>query len=179
MFLIIDIFIKMHIMRITMPAAAPPLAQAAASALHALGGQLRAQRKAMRISAVATAGAAALSRVTLHRIERGEASVTMGAYFNVAAALGIHISAQAPAQAAPLAPPASPITSPQTIRVADYPQLQAMAWQMPGAQQLTAQEALGLYERNWRHVNLAQMSEAESALLKQLVQEQGKGVLLV
>jgi transcriptional regulator with XRE-family HTH domain len=158
-----------------MPAAAPPIAPNAASALHALGGQLRGQRKALRISALATAGAAGLSRVTLHRIERGEASVTMGAYFNVAAVLGISITALAPAQCAPAAQSALP----QTIRVADYPQLQALAWQLPGVLLLTGQEALGLYERNWRHINSAQMGPQESALLSQLVQVHGNGVLLV
>lgn len=162
-----------------MPAAAPPIAPDAASALHALGGQLRGRRKALHISALATAGAAGLSRVTLHRIERGEASVTMGAYFNVAAVLGISITALAPAQCAPAAPQAVQSALPQTIRVADYPQLQALAWQLHGALQLTGQEALGLYERNWRHINLAQMGSQESALLSQLVQVHGNGVLLV
>lgn len=162
-----------------MPATSPYLAEPAASNLHALGEQLRRQRKALRISAVATAGAAGLSRVTVHRIERGEASVTMGAYFNVAAALGVHITAHAPGQGSPAAPPAAQSALPQTIRVADYPQLQALAWQLPGVLLLTGQEALGLYERNWRHINSAQMGPQESALLSQLVQVHGNGVLLV
>jgi transcriptional regulator with XRE-family HTH domain len=135
----------------------------------------------MRISAVATAGAAGLSRVTLHRIERGEASVTIGAYFNVAAALGVGIRLTTPvaAHTANSPPDARQIALPQHIRLSDYPQLQSLAWQLPGAQQLTPQEALGLYERNWRHVDAAQMSAQERALVNLLVQELGKGVLLV
>jgi transcriptional regulator with XRE-family HTH domain len=160
-------------MRNIVPASAPPLATSADSALCCLGEQLRSHRKKLRISALATAGAAGLSRVTLHRIERGEASVTMGAYFNVAAVLGVRICLTVPAYA-------QTVTSlPDNIRLADFPQLQSLAWQLPGVQQLTQQEALGLYERNWRHVDTARMSVQERALVKQLVQELGKGVLLV
>jgi transcriptional regulator with XRE-family HTH domain len=164
-----------------MPATAPRLAESSRDALHALGAQLRAQRKALCISAVATAGAAGLSRVTLHRIERGESSVTIGAYFNVAAALGISISLTSPLAAQAASAPSAALQSelPQNIRLADYPQLQSLAWQLPGTQLLTQQEALGLYERNWRHVDTAQMGAQERALVNQLVQVQGKGVLLV
>ena len=53
--------------------------------LTALGQKIRSQRKALRITATATAEAAGMSRVTLHRIEQGEASVTIGAYLNAIA----------------------------------------------------------------------------------------------
>jgi len=36
------------------------------------------KRKALRVSATVAAEAAGMSRVTLHRIEKGEPSVTMG-----------------------------------------------------------------------------------------------------
>jgi transcriptional regulator with XRE-family HTH domain len=36
--------------------------------------------KALKVSATTAAEAAGMSRMTLHRIERGEPSVTMGAY---------------------------------------------------------------------------------------------------
>lgn len=57
--------------------------------LTALGQKIRSQRKALRITATATAEAAGMSRVTLYRIEKGEASVTIGAYLNAMAALGL------------------------------------------------------------------------------------------
>ena len=63
-----------------MPARTPIIASAAAEKLIALGKRIRAHRKARRISATTAAEAAGMSRVTLHRIEKGEPSVTMGAY---------------------------------------------------------------------------------------------------
>ena len=62
-----------------MPAAAPPLPDHLGPRLQALGERIRAQRKQHRLSAATAAEAAGMSRVTLHRIERGEPSVTMGA----------------------------------------------------------------------------------------------------
>ena len=72
-----------------MPDKKPALASTVADQLTALGQQIRSQRKALHISATATAEAAGMSRVTLHRIEKGESSVTIGAYFNAMAALGL------------------------------------------------------------------------------------------
>ena len=62
--------------------------------LKALGAQIRARRKALGVSATVTAEAAALSRVTLHRIEKGTPSVAMGAWANVCAALGMALAWQ-------------------------------------------------------------------------------------
>lgn len=39
---------------------------------------------------------------------------------------------------------------PVRIRLADYPQLKKLAWQIHGTDELTPVEALGIYERNWR-----------------------------
>ena len=150
--------------------------------LHAIGLRIRAHRKALRVSATAAAEASGMSRVTLHRIERGEPSVTIGAYLNATAALGLDLGLQA---ATPLHPQAATAVSqpdtepPQTIRLADYPQLQRLAWHTPGAVEVTAQEAFGLYERNWRHIDHAAMQATERALLDALIQTVGKGHLLV
>lgn len=107
-----------------------------------------------------------MSRVTLHRIEGGEASVTMGAYLNAMSALGLVfdvVTDEAPRAATANALPAS-------IRLADYPALARLAWHAPGLTELTPAEALSLYERNWRHLDAEAMSEPERALLSQLSQ---------
>ena len=55
-----------------MPATIPPIAPDAQHRLASLGERIRVARKRQRVSAVAAAQAAGISRVTLHRIERGE-----------------------------------------------------------------------------------------------------------
>ena len=78
-----------------MPSTSPEMIGAAQSELQTLGLRIRLRRKALGISAVRTAQNANMSRVTLHRIERGEPSVTIGAYFNVLRVLGLGLVALA------------------------------------------------------------------------------------
>jgi transcriptional regulator with XRE-family HTH domain len=152
-----------------MPAKSPAQADSVTLRLAALGARIRDHRKLLRVSATATAQAAGLSRVTLHRIEAGEPSVTIGAYLNVLAALGLEVGVE---PAADLVPPTLAVdaasAAPSTIRLAEYPQLKRLAWQIHGIDELTSAEALGLYERNWRHIDLAAMPPRERALVEAL-----------
>ena len=149
-----------------MPAHPPQVATATADALTRFGARIRAQRKALRVNATAAAEAAGISRVTLHRIEKGEPSVTMGAYLNVMAALNIEFGIVAPGAA---------VTTdemkgwlPTRVRLSDYPQLKKLAWQVQGADELTPAEALGIYERNARHLDMATMDARERNLIDAL-----------
>jgi transcriptional regulator with XRE-family HTH domain len=63
--------------------------------LSRLAARIRPHRRALRISATELAEAAGMSRVTLHRLERGEPSVTMGAYMS-AIALGLELELMDP-----------------------------------------------------------------------------------
>ena len=156
-----------------MPSASPPTSTSQQEQLARLGALLRAARKRQKASAVATAEAAGMSRVTLHRIERGEPSVAMGAWVAAAGALGLTldpVDPRAPAEAPQL---------PARIRLADYPQLKQLAWQLHGVEDLSAQEALQLYERNWRHVDSKSLSAEERALIQALSHTLGGGRLLV
>ena len=65
-----------------MPARPPPTGKANKAKLAALGLAIRVRRKALGVNATTAAQAAGLSRVTLHRIERGEPAVTMGAWMS-------------------------------------------------------------------------------------------------
>lgn len=155
-----------------MPAKPPlPLDQSAAQ-LQALGTQLRTRRKALRVSSTAAAEAAGMSRVTLHRIEKGEPSVAAGAWANAMAALGmklVALNAEDADTAGGHQSPADPADwIPVRVRLADYPQLKALAWQVHGTDTLSPLEALGIYERNARHLDAAAMSPAEQALLQAL-----------
>ena len=137
--------------------------------LTALGQKIRAQRKALRISATATAEAAGMSRVTLHRIEKGEASVTMGAYLNAMAVLGLEFGV-IPANTAATQPAASDRTGwiPARIALSDYPQLRQLAWQVHGTDALTPREALDIYERNGRHIDTPALQPHEQQLIAAL-----------
>ena len=147
-----------------MPKSSPANTPQTLADLQALGAQLRAQRKALRVNATVAAEAAGVSRVTLHRIEKGEPSVTMGAWANVAAALGVQIQLQLQQNA-----PHSNNTHgegwwPVRIALADYPQLKALAWQVQGTDHLTPVEAHDIYERNARHLDATAMTADEHAL---------------
>lgn len=152
-----------------MPATAPTMSDATAAKLKALGLQIRSRRKELGISATAVSEAAGLSRVTLHRIENGAPSVTMAAYLNVIAALGLDLGFIAPAVTAP-ALPKTDYTGwiPARVRIVDYPQLRQLAWQIQGVDELTPLEALSIYERNWRHVDVSELEPHEKQLVDAL-----------
>ena len=162
----------------------PPPLDPSAAQLQTLGEQLRARRKALRVSSTAAAEAAGMSRVTLHRIEKGEPSVAGGAWANAMAALGMSLVAlnaeDARASVAGRTSPAD-LTEwiPVRVRLADYPQLKALAWQVHGTDTLSPLEALGIYERNARHLDTAAMSPAERALLQALRVGLGGGAAVV
>jgi hypothetical protein len=65
------------------------------------------------------------------------------------------------------------------IRIADYPQLQFIAWNRPGDVTISDADAFALYERNWRFVDQRALKERERALIRRLTDELGHGVLHV
>jgi transcriptional regulator with XRE-family HTH domain len=158
-----------------MPSQPPISADNVLAQLHALGAHLRAHRKSLRVSAIAAAEAAGLSRVTLHRIEHGEPSVTMGAYLNVIAALGLSLPMPALVAAAEAPPPGrQPGWVPARVVLKEYPELAQLAWQVQGLDALTPQEAWDIYLRNGRHLDSAKLSTAERDLIDALGQAYGE-----
>lgn len=151
-----------------MPANSPALARPAADALAAIGDAVRSRRKSLRISATAAAEAAGMSRVTLHRIERGEPSVTIGAYMAALAALGLQATVAAAGQHAAASDAARRGWIPARVRIEDYPKLKELAWQVHGTPELTPREALDIYERNWRHVDADTLTQDERDLVDAL-----------
>lgn len=150
-----------------MPAPAPILATTVINKLIEMGKQIRAHRKALRINATIAAEAAGMSRVTLHRIENGEPSVTMGAYLNAMAALNLDFGIIQPSDDYALGADRKGWI-PARIRLADYPQLKQLAWQVHGTDELTPAEALSIYERNWRHVDVKALEPRERQLVDAL-----------
>ena len=156
-----------------MPATAPPIAPGDQKRLALLGERIRTARKRQRVTAVAAAQAAGISRVTLHRIERGEPTVAVGAWVAVATALGLNFDLLNRKNAAVAT------KLPKSIRLRDFPQLKKLAWQLHGVDEISPTEALDLYERNWRHLDRADLSDDEATLIDVLSRELGGGRLLV
>jgi transcriptional regulator with XRE-family HTH domain len=154
-----------------MPAAAPYTPENVVAELARLGETIRHQRKVLRVTAQTVAQAAGISRVTLHRIEKGEPAVTIGAYLNAAAAVGLHVYASR------LNEPVDALhqnTIPVEIDLAAYPQLATLAWQISSDTRLRPLEAWGIYERNWRHIDQAALTEQERGLIEALERAVGE-----
>jgi len=150
-----------------MPAPALPTPPAVTSQLLGLGQQIRARRKALKVSATAAAQAAGMSRVTLYRIEQGEPAVTMGAYMNALAALGLALGVLSPTETVQQKANRRGWI-PARIRLEEYPQLKRLAWQVHGTDTLTPPEALSIYTRNSRHMDESAMEPHERELLEAL-----------
>jgi hypothetical protein len=119
-----------------------------------------------------------MSRVTLQRIEKGEASVTVGAWMSVAAVLGLDLVLVDPKARERLSQRARALL-PREIRPDHYPQLEKLAWQIHRGQPLSPEEALELYERNWRHVDVTALGDEEREFLELLLEAFGRERLLV
>jgi hypothetical protein len=58
----------------------------------------------------------------------------------------------------------------------DYPSLRALLWNRADSH-IPARHAFALYERNWRLVDTANLTQAERALIERLTQRFGDGLL--
>ena len=133
--------------------------------LASLGQRILLQRKKLKVAAESVALAAAISRITLHRIEKGEPGVSMGAYISVIIALGLNLSIQ---EVAPKLNDAEEEKNPCEIAIKDYPQLKLISWQLKDDAVLNAIEAKNMYERNQKYILFNEMTEHEKKLIKQL-----------
>ena len=158
-----------------MPSKIQTTAETVARKLVAIGLQIRTQRKALKINATVAAEASGISRVTLYRIEHGESSVTMGAYLNALAALGLDLRVVLATDVAPGPVVHPPLWIPARVRLADYPQLKQLAWQVHGIDELTPAEALSIYERNARHLDMQALEPSERMLIDALRVALGDG----
>ena len=130
-----------------------------------LAAQVRLRRKTLGVSVITAAEAAGMSRDTWHRMEKGEFTVTIGAWFNALAVLGLEFGVGLtdtlrPAQAAD--------TIPVAVVLADFPQLAALAWQVQGVSEVSPREAFDIYERNERHIDRAKLTPEEENLMTNL-----------
>ena len=103
----------------------------------------------------------------------------MGAYIGAAAALGLELEMVDPRERKRAPPARAQGAVAGRIRLADYPQLKKARLATARRGQLTPEEALELYERNWRHVDRPRSIAHERALIEGTVAAFGGGRLLV
>ena len=150
-----------------MPSKSPRISKESTETLKSLARTIRQRRKALGVSAVAAAEAAGMSRVTLHRIEKGEASVTMGAYVNAMSVMGLKLLVGNGSNSSP-ENTRDGSRIPVRIMLSEYPQLRQLAWHVQGTDELSAKEAWGVYERNRRHLDPESLEPHERELLEAL-----------
>jgi transcriptional regulator with XRE-family HTH domain len=147
----------------------------------ALGQQIRAQREALGVRINSAARASGISRTTLMRIERGANSVGINSYIQLSKALGLDLDI--------LKPLGLPMPKTEKgavefnidgahIRIRDYPQLRSLSWQLNHDILLTDKEAIGIYERNKRFLEIREIDERERLLMQRLIDEHGMEQLL-
>ena len=160
----------------------PPLG----AELAHIGQRIRQRRKAMKVSTQVASESAGLSRMTWYRLERGENTVTLSGLLSALSVLGLslHVAqskgvGQAQATSAPYVSDMSLVATsssepslqvPVHVELGLYPQLQALSWHVPNANQLTAREALGVYQRHRRHLQPEVLMEHERRLIEGLEQ---------
>jgi transcriptional regulator with XRE-family HTH domain len=149
-------------MRNIMPAKAPLAKPKSLKLLNDIANAIKAKRLAMGVSAATAALDAGMSRVTWHRIEKAEPSITMGAYLNAMAALGLEIEPKC------IAIEHQEHKIPTFIRPIDFPQLKEITWQIKPDFELTPEEANSFYERNRRYINFDELPDFEKQLMSAL-----------
>ncbi|PIU00512.1 MAG: XRE family transcriptional regulator [Bdellovibrionales bacterium CG10_big_fil_rev_8_21_14_0_10_45_34] len=158
-----------------MSARKPRLSRRIQTELQSLGDGIRQRRKALGISASVAAESAGISRVTLYRIEKGEDSVSMGAYLSIIASLGFRFHLELDGDTEQK----SAKDLKEKVSLSDYPQLKKLAWQTKASRKMNLEEVLNVYERNWRHIDFKAMDPSEKAFIKKLLRAFGRKRLLV
>jgi hypothetical protein len=70
-------------------------------------------------------------------------------------------------------------TPPTTLKIGQFPQLSLIAWNRQPDDEITAEEAFGLYESNWRFVEQDRLDREERELIDCLVATYGNGLMNV
>lgn len=70
-------------------------------------------------------------------------------------------------------------TPPTNLKIGQYPQLALIAWSRHPDDEITAEEAFGLYEGNWRFVDQDGLGKEERDLIQALIKTYGNGLMNV
>lgn len=66
----------------------------------------------------------------------------------------------------------------QNLNIDEYPELKLLAWNR-ALRKIEEEEAFFLYERNWRFVNLENLTDKEQKMIDYLTMKYGGGVMNV
>ena len=135
--------------------------------LQMMGQQIKDTRKSLKLSAALVAESAGMSRTTLHRIEKGETSITMGSYLAAMDVVGLQLTINEKSKTAE--PNTAETVLPAIINLVDYPGFRQLAWQLSADAQITPQDLAALYERNHRHLDIQLLSMQELDMLQKVV----------
>ncbi len=153
-----------------MPAKLSVLSAAVTMCAAEMGKVIRARRKDLKVSATTASEAAGMSRVTWHRLEKGATSITLGSFLSALSVLDLDVKITSSVDSAHNFDNSSDFSESIPVRIAfaDYPQLKKLAWQVSGVDELSPREALDIYERNSRHLDLEVMEPREQHLISAL-----------
>jgi len=71
------------------------------------------------------------------------------------------------------------MNAPIVLTISSYPQLSLIAWNRQRDDEITAEEAFGLYESNWRFVDQEHLDQEERDLIEVLTKTYGNGLMNV
>lgn len=66
-----------------------------------------------------------------------------------------------------------------TVVPAAFPELSKLVWNRDATRPIACEEALQLYERNWRFVDVEHLGEPERAFIRELAETYGHGILAI
>lgn len=162
-----------------MPAKAAPLTDHLQQLWTTVSDRVRDARLRRNLTAEQVAREAGITRVTLNRLEKGDPSVTVATFLRVLDSLQLSGDIAGVAEDSAnrtVGERLPPRRLPAAIRLDAYPQLREIAWHLAADRQtVTPEEALELYERNWRHVDQERLQPKERALIKRLTDTVGMG----
>jgi transcriptional regulator with XRE-family HTH domain len=163
-----------------------------------LGARIAALRRIKRMRQQDVAAAAGLARATVREIERGSATAGIGSYLRVLEVLDAlndvnrvaHLAEDVadattrpvtrvrPSRQATLVRRTHRNPGADLVHIDDYPQLAQLAWNR-AVRDIAGEDALALYEANWRFVEPDELTVHETALIERLKEKFGSGVLNV
>ncbi|MCP5463880.1 MAG: helix-turn-helix domain-containing protein [Deltaproteobacteria bacterium] len=126
------------------------------------------ERKERKVSAQALAESIQVSRLTVHRLEQGKPSVSVGVFIKALSALDLTCRVQDKKEGFESPSQSDALVIPAQIPLKDYPELRTLAWHVQGSQFLKPMQAFQIYDRNQRHLDKVNLEEKESRLIEAL-----------